>query len=127
MEFRRVFIYPLVLILSSCGGGGQTPTPEPPKPPEPTTYTIDLNWEPPLTFEDGTPIDPAVDIKEYRVYYGNDPNYLKQDGKLLIVQSGLATYATLWVPNGVWHLAVTTISVSDMESDLSNIVTYSFN
>ena len=29
-----------------------------------------LSWEPPLTREDGTPLDPATDLKEYRLKCG---------------------------------------------------------
>lgn len=122
MESHRVFIYALLVILAGCGGGG-SPTPEPPPEEPPRTYTVDLQWEPPLQYEDGTPIEY---LKEYRVYYGNDPNYLRQS-KMLLIPGGTITFASLYVPKGVWHFAVTAVADNDLESDLSNIVTYSFN
>lgn len=121
--WHRIFICCVFLALSACGGGGsQTPEPEPPPEP-PRTYTVDLQWDPPLEYEDGTPIEY---LKEYRVYYGEDPNYLKQ-GKLLVVPGGTITFASVYVPKGVWHFAVTAVADNELESDLSNIVTYTFN
>lgn len=123
MEFRRVFIYAVLAILAACGGGG-SPAPEPPPPEEPPkTYTVDLQWDPPLTYEDGSTIEY---LKEYRVYYGEDPNYLKQS-KVLVIPGGVITFASLYVPKGVWYFGVTAIADNNLESDLSNIVTYSFN
>lgn len=123
MTFQKVFICSLVLLLSACGGGGGSSTPNPPDDDPPRTYTVDLRWDPPLQYEDGTPIDY---LKEYRVYYGEDPNYLRQS-KVLVIPGGVITFASLYVPKGVWHFAVTAVADNNLESDLSNIVTYSFN
>lgn len=118
----KVFICSALLILSACGGGSSTPKDPPPDDP-PKTYTVDLQWDPPLQYEDGTPIEY---LKEYRVYYGEDPNYLRQS-KVLVIPGGTITFASLYVPKGVWHFAVTAVADNELESDLSNIVTYSFN
>lgn len=122
--WHKVFICCVFLLLSACGSGGsQEPNPEPPpEPPVSRTFTVDLQWDPPLEYEDGTPIEY---LKEYRVYYGEDPNYLKQS-KMLIVPGGVITTASLYVIEGVWHFAVTAVADNGLESDLSNIVTYTF-
>ena len=124
--WHRLFICFVFLALSACGGGGpQAPEPEPPpeEPPVFRTFTVDLQWDPPLEYEDGTPIEY---LKEYRVYYGEDPNYLKQS-KVLVIPGGSIEFASVYVTVGVWHFAVTAVSDSDVESDLSNIVTYTFS
>lgn len=123
--WHTVFICCVFLILSACDvGGSQTPNPEPPsdEPPVSRTFTVDLQWDPPLEYEDGTPIEY---LKEYRVYYGEDPNYLRQS-QVLIIPGGVITTASLYVIEGVWHFAVTAVADNDLESDLSNIVTYTF-
>lgn len=114
----RILVCILMLALAACGGGSGSST----QPPISSTITIELQWDPPTEYEDGTPFTP-LDLKQYKVYYGEDPNFLKETGKTLIILGG-QTNAVITVPKGIWYAAVTTIDVDDLESNLSNIVTY---
>lgn len=124
MKALQIIFICFTVLVGACVDNNVVPIDPPPPPPDPPkTYTVDLSWEPPTQYEDGTKIEY---LKEYRVYYGNDPNYLRQ-GKILIVPGGVITFASLYVPKGDWHFAVTAVADNNLESDLSNIVTYSFS
>lgn len=119
----KLFILSTILFLSACDGNNSninTPTP-----PVEDSYIISLQWDMPTEYEDGSPIG-LDEIKEYKVYYGDDSNFLKQSKNVLIVEGGQNTTASIMVSKGIWYFAVTAIDVNEHESDLSNIVTYVF-
>lgn len=125
---RLLYVFIVFAFVAGCGGGGNPPpNPKPPDPP-PTSFTVDLIWDIPLEYDDGTPLL-VEDLKEYRVYYGNDHNNLKQSGRLLVIPqiTGSTGKAQIPVGAGIWHFAVTAVSKEELESDLSNVVTYSFS
>ena len=65
-----------VILLAGCGGGGEAPQSQ--APPASGTASV-FAWSPPATFNDNTPLNPAVDIDYYELYLRRDPNFTDSD------------------------------------------------
>jgi len=63
-------------LLAGCGGGGEAPQSQ--APPASGTASV-FAWSPPATFNDNTPLNPAVDIDYYELYLRRDPNFTDSD------------------------------------------------
>lgn len=64
------------VLLAGCGGGGEAPQSQ--APPASGTASV-FAWSPPATFNDNTPLNPAVDIEYYELYLRRDPNFTDSD------------------------------------------------
>jgi len=64
------------VLLAGCGGGGEAPQSQ--VSPAPGTASV-FAWSPPATFNDNTPLNPAVDIDYYELYLRRDPNFTDSD------------------------------------------------
>lgn len=87
-------------------------------------YEVNLTWDIPTTYEDGNPL-PTEEIKEYTIYYGKDMSTLKESDSIVIEDAQTET-AVITVPKGTWYFAVSVTTTNNIESQLSNIVTYMF-
>jgi len=63
-------------LLTGCGGGGEAPQSQ--APPASGTASV-FAWSPPASFNDNTPLNPAVDIDYYELYLRRDPNFTDSD------------------------------------------------
>jgi hypothetical protein len=74
----RMFLggFAAVILLAGCGGGGEAPQSQ--APPASGTASV-FAWSPPATFNDNTPLNPAVDIDYYELYLRRDPNFTDSD------------------------------------------------
>jgi hypothetical protein len=80
---------------------------------------VNLSWDAPTTYRDGTPLDPVTDVAKYRIYYGTSSRTYTQ--VVDVVNPGTTTIThTLNLVPGTYFFAVTDIDISGQESDYSN-------
>jgi hypothetical protein len=111
------------LALSGCGGGGTTDLSS-----DESVYR--LSWDPPDSFEDGTPLIPTADLDYYKIYLRSDPNFDDEDvevaqvaavAKNMSVQDfALDNLLHLTNGEGTYYVAVRAIGVNGMRSDYSD-------
>ena len=78
-----------------------------------------LTWIPPTTFADNiTPLDPAIDIKGYRIYYGTVSGTYTNN----IEVGNVTTFTVTGLTKRKYFFAVTTIDQDGDESVYSNEV-----
>lgn len=96
------------------------PTTGQPIPPT-VTHSTTLNWTPPATNTDGTPL---TNLAGFRIYYGTAPGALTQT--LQVANAGLASFIVDKLSAGSWYFAVSAYSNTGTESAQSNTVTRTF-
>jgi len=117
----------IITSLFGCGGGGgssadpnastsnngdQTATAE---------VALTLAWDAPTTNTDGSSLNPATDLSQYKIYYGTAS--LTYTTVVNITNPGTTTISeTLNFSPGTYYFAVTTVDVSGQESSYSNEV-----
>jgi hypothetical protein len=82
--------------------------------------SITLNWSPPLTNTDGSPV---TNLVGYRVYYGSEAGAYVQSVDVLNPQA--TTYRFDDMPSGTYYLVVRALSasaVSDVSSEVSKTI-----
>ncbi len=123
-------LFLLIPFIFSCGGSGSENTAEISNPsggyysfPNNTsiqTSEVTLNWDPPTTNIDGTPL---TDLAGYRVYFGTDSGVYVYKNDV-----GNSTSCTIGgLTPGFWCFAVTAYDLSGNESDYSNEVCLDIN
>jgi Bacterial Ig-like domain (group 2) len=87
--------------------------------------TASLTWDAPTQFTDGTYLNPATDIKTYKLYYGTvDQNYTQI---ITFTNPGTLTVTEpVTLPAGTYCFVVTSVSQSGDESLYSNQVWKTF-
>lgn len=123
-----------IATLVACGGGGggssapATPTSSgntastassssTSTSPKPVTFSIRLNWVPPSTRLDGSPLL-ATDVASYRIYYaleGSDPS----KDTVVPVGGNITTLQITLTAAGTYTFAMTTLDSSGLEGPLS--------
>ena len=86
----KYLICSLVLSLCFVGCGGGTSSNDI----SPATGKV-LRWNPPQTFADQTPLDPAKDLKDYSIYVNETGNFTPADSPTAIVSAVDPTNGTL--------------------------------
>ena len=114
------FSLPLLVIgfisLSACDGSNSS-----------ESKSITLNWSAPTEFSDNTPLSES-EIFGYRIYYGTDENALTNN--FVIETNGSADSFTLdydtynIADNTVYYVAMSTITTSGIESNLSEVISF---
>ena len=82
---------------------------------------VTFNWTPPTAYEDGSSLDPATDIIEYRIYCSGDATVT------MIAPGGVndsysASYSEL--PPGDYTCTATAVASNQLESDHTNAVNF---
>jgi hypothetical protein len=107
---RARSLAPLSILLAFGCAGGEGDGETPPY----LTYPVTVSWDAPRTNADGTPLK---DLGGYRVYAGRSPRVYDV---LKDVRGSLT--ATLELPGGLHHFAVTAYDTSGNEGDFSEEV-----
>jgi hypothetical protein len=82
---------------------------------------LTLAWDAPTTNTDGSSLNPATDLSQYKIYYGTASRMYTTVVK--ITNPGTTTISqTLNLSPGTYYFAVTTVDVSGQESSYSNEV-----
>lgn len=77
--------------------------------------SVTLPWMPPTTWDDGSTLDPATDLQEFRVY--------RNGVRVASVGAAFTSYVVENVPYGESVFAVTAVAVNGEESSFSNTLT----
>lgn len=81
-----------------------------------------LNWTPPTTYTDGTPL-PAAEIKNYRIAYGQTAG--GPYGTSVTVAGTATTTTVANLAKGTWYFVAYTVASNGLESAASPQVTKS--
>ncbi|MCP4075117.1 MAG: hypothetical protein GY744_02905 [Gammaproteobacteria bacterium] len=109
-------------ILSCTGGGGNTDDSVNVSVVLNNNGTALLSWLPPTENTDESALN---DLAGYKIYYGTAPgNYTDS---VSIDNPGLSSYLIEGLPLATWYFAMTSINVSNIESQLSGEVTKVIN
>ncbi len=114
----------LPTILAGCGGGVSVDTKV-----GSTPYTGNaiLSWATPTTFSDGNRLATA-NIKGYRVYSRTPYHAYRSENYYFVSAPNTSTYVrNLNIPVGQHYFVITTLDMSNIESDFSNEVSASLN
>jgi hypothetical protein len=138
--FTFLFSILSILILAGfmvpgCGGGGSTESEGSPAVPLPAKT---LSWQPPDSFADTTPLNPATDLDSFEIYVNEDGFFTsadKPDAALAAYDSGSAQISTSfnlanlgpYLSKGIqYHVSVRAVAKNGLKSDFSPSATFSF-
>jgi hypothetical protein len=97
---------------STTGNGGQTVT---------DGVVLTLAWYAPTTNTDGSSLNPATDLSQYKIYYGTAS--LAYTTVVDVTNPGTTTISkTLNLSPGTYYFSVTTVDTAGQESGYSNEV-----
>ena len=119
---RKLVLCGAAIALAALVSGCIDPGPSPAAAKAPSTVSggsraATLSWEAPTSNTNGTAL---TDLVGYRIYYGSNPEDLKQS--VQIGSIGLQTYVIDNLEPGTWYFAVMALASNGAESALSNIV-----
>jgi len=84
-----------------------------------TAGSVTLNWEPPTTREDGTPL---TDLAGYYIHYGRMSE--TYDYEIKIENPGVVTYVVENLASGTWYFALSAYDSAGLESNFSNEISF---
>jgi hypothetical protein len=124
----KVILICLLITIQSCGGGGGSITAISTGGVGNTSSTnITLSWNGPNKNTDGSGIQPSELVK-YRLYYGNSAtslfNSVEFDGLANPNSFTVAKSSLSFISSNVYYLALSVINDQGVESDLSEIISY---
>ncbi|MFC4260111.1 hypothetical protein ACFOZ5_13890 [Marinobacter lacisalsi] len=100
------------------------PAPQPSPDPTPVTGTAKLNWQAPLTREDGTALSMG-EIQHYIVRYGNQPEVADMTHELIIEDGQAMEHEITDLGEGTWYFAMRTVDQNGLVSSWSEIASKS--
>jgi len=123
-------------ILAGCGGGGDTGTsssgggnPVPAK---------TLTWVAPVSYTDGTPLDPATELDSFEVYVRASGSFAESDTPLALVGAvdpltgqistsfNLANLGPFITPGIQYQVALRAVAITGAKSGFSGTALFSF-
>jgi hypothetical protein len=118
-------------LFSGCGGGGGGSTAE-------ALPTKTLSWQPPESYADSTPLNPATDLESFEIYVNENGVFSATDSP----DASLAAYNTgsgqvtmsfnlanlgPYLSKGIqYHVAVRAVAKNGLKSDFSPSAAFSF-
>ena len=82
------------------------------------TSTLSLTWDAPTQYMDGSSLNPAADLKSYRLYYGTVSQSYTQMVPVANPSTSVITQSVTLAP-GTYFFVVTAITQDDLESTYS--------
>jgi hypothetical protein len=124
----KVILICLLITIQSCGGGGGSITAISTGGVGNTSSSnVTLSWNGPNKNTDGSGIQPSELVK-YRLYYGNSAtslfNSVEFDGLANPNSFTVAKSSLSFISSNVYYLALSVINDQGVESDLSEIISY---
>ncbi len=108
----------LTMTMAGCSSAGLD---------ESSSTTISMSWDAPTTYIDGSGLDPANGIKEYRIYYRTETGTYSAEGYYPVSAPTTSVSVNLPISPGTYYFVVTAVDQTDMESYFSNEVSKTFN
>jgi len=120
----------LLVFLSGCGGsesGGGTVSP-----------SKILSWNPPTTYSDSAPLDPASELEGYEIYVNESGSFSDADSPMaeagavvpgtgqLLTSFDLANLARYLSPGVTYQVSIRAVSFSGQKSGFSSAASFSF-
>jgi len=126
MRWHKLILAALAIpgaLLSACSGGGSGSSPQVP-------VASTLNWSPPGTFTDNTPLIPSRDLQGFEIYVKKDPSIGPADNPVATASPLDNTYDLVHLSpplsKGVtYHVSMRVVTVEGMKSDFSTPVPFS--
>jgi hypothetical protein len=123
----KVILICLLITIQSCGGGGSITAISTGGVGNTSSSNITLSWNGPNKNTDGSGIQPSELVK-YRLYYGNSAtslfNSVEFDGLANPNSFTVAKSSLSFISSNVYYLALSVINDQGVESDLSEIISY---
>jgi len=97
-----------------------------------------LQWEPPVAYTDGSPLNPEAELDRYEIYVKEANFFSEEDTPLAVVSAvepegdeicrtfDLSNLAPFINKGVVYHVALRAVAVTEMRSDFSPSATFSF-
>ena len=116
--------------LVGCGGGGESPSGQSPSGPV-------LSWNPPQSFSDQTPLDPAKDLEDYEVYIKETGSFQSTEPPTAIVSAvdpstgnlvrsfNLGNLGPFLSANKTYYVSMRSVSKTGVKSAFSPSVSFS--
>jgi hypothetical protein len=134
----RVFtLFSIFVFLASqigCGGGSSEGTSSSNEP----LPTKILSWQPPISFLDNSPLDPARDLASYEIIINEDGAFSDPNNETAAVSAtdpatgrvttsfNLANLAPFLAKGVIYHVSIRAVSMTGLKSGLSPSATFSF-
>jgi hypothetical protein len=123
----KVILICLLITIQSCGGGGSITAISTGGVGNTSSSNITLSWNGPNKNTDGSGIQPSELVK-YRLYYGNSAtslsNSIEFDGLANPNSYTVAKSSLSFISSNVYYLALSVVNDQGVESDLSEIISY---
>jgi hypothetical protein len=126
------FLFALLFSICLIGcGGGETASPTTPSPAGPT-----LQWDPPQSFADQTPLDPARDLENYEIFVNETGTFPATETPAAVVSAVEPTSGSLVTSFNLgnlgpfldagktYHLSMRSVSRTGIKSDFSPAVSF---
>jgi hypothetical protein len=109
----------------SSSGGGATPAKT-------------LSWNPPQSFQDGSPLNPGADLDRFEIYIKENSNFADVDNEMAAVSAtdkstglvctsfNLANLAPFLSKGVVYHVSIRAVAHNGLKSDFSASASFSF-
>lgn len=119
-------------LIPACGGGGSEGGPAAPQYPAKT-----LSWEPPASYADSTPLNPATDLDSFEIYINESGTFSDVDKMAAVAaydsQSSkvttsfnLANLSPYLSKGVVYRVSLRAVTKNSVKSDFSPPATFSF-
>jgi hypothetical protein len=125
---------------SGCGGGGSsaesgTPPPVGSGTPLPART---LSWEPPISYVDQTPMNPATDLDRFEIYVNESGSFTGADSPMAAVSAvdpathllttsfNLANLSPHLTAGPKYYVSMRAVALTGLKSDFSPSVSFSF-
>jgi hypothetical protein len=120
----KIILICFLITIQSCGSGGGGSTGDVSNT---SSSNITLSWNGPNKNTDGSGIQPSELVK-YRLYYGNSAtslsNSIEFDGLANPNSYTVAKSSLSFISSNVYYLALSVVNDQGVESDLSEIISY---
>jgi hypothetical protein len=120
----------VVSVIAGCGGEGSGGS-------ELLPAKI-LSWNPPVTYQDGSSLDPAADLDSYEIYVKETPNFSDTDNEMAALSAtdkasgqvctsfNLANLSPFISKGVTYHVCTRAVAKTGLKSGFSPSATFSF-
>ncbi len=135
-----LLLFIALAMFSGCGGGGTGGSLDGSTPPvggNPLPPKI-LSWQPPTSYTDSTPMNPAIDLDRFEIYVHTSGTFADTDIPQAIVSAvdpathnlstsfNLANLSPGVTAGPVYYVSVRAVAISGLKSDFSLPASFSF-
>jgi len=125
-----LFVILISICLIGCGGG-ETSTPTP------SASGPVLQWSPPQSFADQTPLDPARDLEDYEIFVNESGTFqpteeptaivsaVEPSGGNLVTSFNLGNLGPFLAAGKTYHVSMRSVSRTGIKSDFSPSASFS--